>query len=38
MDAHQISQVLVVRGGKLLGIVGRTQLLVALERCLSGQH
>jgi CBS domain-containing protein len=38
MDAHQISQVLVVRGGKLLGIVGRTQLLVALERCLSRQH
>jgi CBS domain-containing protein len=35
MDAHQISQVLVVRDGKLLGIVGRTQLLVALERCLS---
>jgi CBS domain-containing protein len=34
MDAHQISQVLVVRGGKPIGIVGRTQLLAALEHCL----
>ncbi|MCA6105692.1 CBS domain-containing protein [Bradyrhizobium cenepequi] len=38
MDAHQISQVLVVRGEKVLGLVGRTQLLLALERCLSRQH
>ncbi|MDI4239168.1 CBS domain-containing protein [Bradyrhizobium sp. 31Argb] len=38
MDAHQISQVLVVRDGKPIGIVGRTQLLIALERCLSRQH
>jgi CBS domain-containing protein len=34
MDAHQIAQVLVVRAGKVVGIVGRTQLLAALERCL----
>ncbi len=35
MDDHQISQVLVVRNGRLVGIVGRMQLLAALERCLS---
>jgi CBS domain-containing protein len=37
MDDHQISQVLVVRNGRLVGIVGRMQLLAALERCLSRQ-
>ena len=37
MDDHQISQVLVVRSGRLVGIVGRIQLLAALERCLSRQ-
>jgi CBS domain-containing protein len=37
IDDHQISQVLVVRNGRLVGIVGRMQLLAALERCLSRQ-
>jgi CBS domain-containing protein len=37
MDDHHISQVLVVRNGRLVGIVGRMQLLAALERCLSRQ-
>ena len=32
MDIYQISQVLVLRGKKLAGIIGRTQLLVALEQ------
>jgi CBS domain-containing protein len=35
LDAHQIAQVLMVRAGEVVGIVGRTQLLAALERCLS---
>ena len=37
MDDHQISQVLVVRNGRLVGIVGRMQLLAALERCLTAK-
>jgi CBS domain-containing protein len=37
MDDNQISQVLVVRNGRLVGIVGRMQLLAALERCLNRQ-
>ncbi|MBR0914550.1 CBS domain-containing protein [Bradyrhizobium japonicum] len=32
MDIYQISQVLVLRDRKLAGILGRTQLLVALEQ------
>jgi CBS domain-containing protein len=32
MDMHQISQVLVLRDKRLVGILGRTQLLVALEQ------
>jgi CBS domain-containing protein len=32
MDIYQLSQVLVMRGRKLTGILGRTQLLVALEQ------
>ena len=32
MDAHQISQVLVLRDQKLVGIVGRLELLMTLER------
>ncbi|OCK53808.1 CBS domain-containing protein [Bradyrhizobium sp. LMTR 3] len=35
MDDHRIAQVLLVRAGKVVGIVGRVQLLSALERCLS---
>jgi CBS domain-containing protein len=35
MDDRQISQVLVVRNGRLVGIAGHVQLLAALERCLS---
>jgi CBS domain-containing protein len=31
MDIYQISQVLVLRDKKLAGIVGRTEMLVALE-------
>ncbi|MBR0702008.1 CBS domain-containing protein [Bradyrhizobium diazoefficiens] len=31
MDIYQISQVLVLRDKKLVGVLGRTQLLVALE-------
>ncbi|WP_249144759.1 CBS domain-containing protein [Bradyrhizobium lablabi] len=34
MDNHQISQVLVVRDRRVVGIAGRVQLLAALERCL----
>jgi CBS domain-containing protein len=34
MDGHQISQVLVVRDTRVVGIVGRLQLLTALERSL----
>jgi CBS domain-containing protein len=34
MDIYQISQVLVLRNKRLAGILGRTQLLMALERCL----
>ncbi|KRR19753.1 hypothetical protein CQ14_38745 [Bradyrhizobium lablabi] len=37
MDDHQISQVLILRNERLIGIVGRLQLLFALERCLSRQ-
>ena len=36
MDIYQISQVLVVRGKAVIGIVGRLQLLTALESCLRG--
>ena len=35
MDSHGISQVLVLRNGRLVGIIGRAQLLVALERSLT---
>ncbi|MGY3611023.1 MULTISPECIES: CBS domain-containing protein [unclassified Bradyrhizobium] len=35
MDGPQIWQVLVIRDGRPIGIVGRTQLLAALERCLN---
>ncbi|MFB9263298.1 CBS domain-containing protein [Bradyrhizobium erythrophlei] len=35
MDSHQISQVLVLRDRRVVGIVGRSQLLAALERSLS---
>ncbi len=38
LDAHQIAQVLMVRAGKVVGIVGRTQLLAALERALSQEN
>ena len=37
MDDHNISQVLIVRNERPIGIVGRLQLLFALERCLSRQ-
>jgi len=37
MDDHQISQILVLHNERPAGIVGRVQLLVALERCLSRQ-
>lgn len=37
MDARDISQVLIVRDGRPIGIVGRSQLLIALERRLSHQ-
>jgi CBS domain-containing protein len=36
MDAHQISQVLVLCDQRIVGIVGRVQLLMALERHLCG--
>lgn len=36
MDSRQISQVLVLRDARVVGIVGRLQLLVALERSLAG--
>lgn len=36
MDIYQISQVLVLRDKKLVGILGRMQLLMALEQCLRG--
>lgn len=35
MDSHQISQVLVLRDTRVVGIVGRLQLLMALERSLA---
>ncbi|WP_338827147.1 CBS domain-containing protein [Bradyrhizobium sp. 27S5] len=35
MDNHQISQVLVLRDTRVVGIVGRAQLLLALEQSLS---
>ncbi|MCP3463377.1 CBS domain-containing protein [Bradyrhizobium sp. CCGUVB23] len=41
MDIYQISQVLVLRNKKLAGILGRTQMLVALEqhlRCAEGSR
>ncbi|ANW00324.1 CBS domain-containing protein [Bradyrhizobium icense] len=38
MDEHRIAQVLMVRAGKVIGIVGRLQLLTALERCLSREE
>ncbi|OAE99926.1 CBS domain-containing protein [Bradyrhizobium centrolobii] len=34
MDMHQISQVLVLRNRQAVGIVGRIQMLTALESCL----
>jgi CBS domain-containing protein len=34
MDIHQISQVLVLRNRQIVGIVGRVQMLTALESCL----
>jgi CBS domain-containing protein len=34
MDIHQISQLIVLRDEKPIGILGRTQLLAAMERCL----
>ncbi|MET4177298.1 CBS domain-containing protein [Bradyrhizobium sp. LA6.1] len=34
MDMHQISQVLALRNGQVVGIVGRVQMLTALESCL----
>ncbi|WP_445217077.1 CBS domain-containing protein [Bradyrhizobium sp. Pa8] len=34
MDMHQISQVLVLHDRQAVGIVGRMQILTALERCL----
>jgi CBS domain-containing protein len=37
MDDHQISKLLIVRNGRLVGIVGRMQLLAALARSLSRQ-
>ena len=37
MDDHHISQVLILRNARPIGIVGRLQLLFALERCLSQQ-
>ena len=36
MDSRQISQVLVLRDARVVGIVGRLQLLVALEQSLAG--
>ncbi len=38
MDIYQISQVLVLRERKLAGILGRTQMLVALEQRLRGSN
>jgi CBS domain-containing protein len=35
LDEHQIAQLLMVRGGEVVGIVGRIQLLAALERSLT---
>ncbi|NWL74193.1 CBS domain-containing protein, partial [Bradyrhizobium elkanii] len=35
MDKHQISQVMVLRGMRVVGIVGRVQLITALERILA---
>ncbi|QOZ28513.1 CBS domain-containing protein [Bradyrhizobium sp. CCBAU 51753] len=35
MDSHQISQVMVLRDARVVGIVGRVQLLQALERILA---
>ena len=35
MDKHQISQVMVLRGMRVVGIVGRVQLITALERILT---
>ncbi|WP_076861369.1 CBS domain-containing protein [Bradyrhizobium mercantei] len=35
MDKHQISQVMVLRDTRVVGIVGRVQLIVALERILA---
>jgi CBS domain-containing protein len=37
MDDHQISQLLIVRNGRLVGIVGRMQLPATLARSLSRQ-
>lgn len=37
IDIYQISQVLVLRNKKLAGILGRTQILVALEQRLRGR-
>lgn len=36
MDTRQISQVLVLRNRRVVGIVGRIQMLTALESCLRG--
>jgi CBS domain-containing protein len=35
MDKHQISQVMVLRDTRVVGIVGRVQLITALERILT---
>lgn len=35
MDKHQISQVMVLRDANVVGIVGRVQLIIALERILA---